>query len=259
MNRTYSIDICVNASSRVRGPEVFWMSRWDDWVDMVYPIFVLRSEQNTVLINTGLPEDIEALGDHWEAYMGGPQGRPVRQPGQDIASHLKRLGIAPGDVDTLILTPLQSYNLGSVQAFPRARICINRTGWAAFHAPRFETSHAARASTIPDQTLNYLSTEAWDRVHLTDDEEQILPGLSTTRVGGHHPESGILWVETERGTVAITDTAFNYENIESDIPLGIAENLEEIAHAYDILRKSDAIMLPAYDPARLQAFEDETI
>ena len=259
MKTTYAIDICVNASCQVRGPEVFWMSRWDEWVDLVFPIFVIRSPEHTVLLNTGLPADLHPLADSWEAYLGGPQGRPVRQPGQDIDSHMGRLSIGPGEIDAVILTPLQAYTLGAVRQFPRARICISRKGWAAFHAPGVKTSHESRASTISDETLIYLSTEAWDRVHLMADEEEILPGIRSTRVGGHHPESSIIWVETERGAVAITDTAFSYENIEKNIPLGIAENLEEISHAYEILRSSGAVVLPAYDPVRLRAFQDGAI
>lgn len=253
---SYSIDICVNATSQVRGPEVFWMSRWEDWIDLVFPVFVLRSAVNTVVINTGLPADMAALADSWEAYMGGAQGRPVRGAEQTLDAHLKRLGIAAADVDTVILTPLQAYTVGGVEAFANARICMSRAGWAAFCAPRLKTAHAARAAAIPDETLNYLNTEAWDRVELLDDEQEILPGLRATRVGGHHPESGIVWVETARGTVAITDVAFHYDNVEKHIPLGVAEDMEEIAHAYDLLRRSGAIVLPAYDPVRLAAYAD---
>jgi hypothetical protein len=55
-------------------------------------------------------------------------------------------------------------------------------------------------------------------------------------------------IETAKGPVVVSDCFFKYRNVESMIPLGIMESLEECMRAYERIRKEAGILLPLYDP-----------
>jgi len=62
-------------------------------------------------------------------------------------------------------------------------------------------------------------------------------------------------LKTRDGTVAITDSAFTFRNLDENIPIGIAENIFECYDAYDFLKKSSKVVIPAYDPENMRRFE----
>ena len=62
-----------------------------------------------------------------------PQGDLRRESGLQLVTELARLGIAPEDVDYVLLTPLELYTTGTLHLFTTARICMTRRGWTHFH------------------------------------------------------------------------------------------------------------------------------
>jgi hypothetical protein len=66
-------------------------------------------------------------------------------------------------------------------------------------------------------------------------------------------------VDTPRGSVVASDSFFNYENVEQNAPLGIAESLEECIHSYAKIRKAGSILLPLYDPDVLKRYPSAKI
>ncbi len=79
------------------------------------------------------------------------------------------------------------------------------------------------------ETLVHLVTDWWPRVSLLEDEHAIVPGLRTWHSGVHHRSSLVVEVDTAVGTVAISDSFFVYENVETDLaPLGLNESFEEM-------------------------------
>lgn len=43
---------------QVRGPEVYWMDRWDDWEDLFFYMVLVRGEGKTAIVNTGPPREV---------------------------------------------------------------------------------------------------------------------------------------------------------------------------------------------------------
>ena len=141
-------------------------------------------------------------------------------------------------MDYLLLTPLQAYATANIPLFPKATIYISRRGWIEdIHAPPWPM-HVPRNFCIPDDVLIYLETEAWNRVRLLEDEEEILPGIHARWVGTHHRSSMAYFIETEAGVVAISDCFFKYGNFEHNIPLGVQESMEECMRSYSMIRRS---------------------
>ena len=231
----------------VAGPEVYWMSHWQEWVTLAFWMVVLRGPGVTAIVNTGPPEDLRALNERWTAEFG-PRGALRRRDDERPLAALASLGIAPSDVTHVLVTPLQSYATANIPLFPNAEICLSRRGWIEdFHAERFPM-HVPREHRIPPDVLRYLEFEGHEKLRLLDDEAEIRPGLRAFWAGVHHRSSMCYLAETARGTVAISDCLFTYRNLEAGIPLGIQESLEEFHRTSARLRREADLFLPLYDP-----------
>lgn len=252
---TYSVDVLKMGQCQVRGPEVYWMDRWDAWEELYFYSVLIRGGGKVIMINTGPPPDVTALNARWTAAFG-PRGALVRQNNESPEMQLGRHDITPADVDFVLITPLQAYAVGSIPIFHNARVCISRRGWIEdFHAPPYEM-HVPRKLRIPDDVLTYLTVEAPEKVQLLTDEEEILPGIKAIWVGAHHRSSMVYLIETTEGTVAVTDCCFKYGNIENNHPLGIMESLPECLAAYERIRGAADVVIPLYDPEVLERFPD---
>jgi glyoxylase-like metal-dependent hydrolase (beta-lactamase superfamily II) len=249
----YQVQVLKMGQCDVRGPEVYWMDRWDDWEQLAFFMVVVRGEGKVAVINTGPPADLSSLNARWTSAFG-PRGALVRRDEERPERALATLGLSPADVDYVLITPLQAYAVGNIPLFKNAEICVSRRGWIEdFHAPSYEM-HVPRKLRIPDDVLTYLTLQAPEKLRLLEDEDEILEGLEAAWVGAHHRSSMAYFIETARGRVAATDCCFKYGNIEKMHPLGIMESLPECLEAYERLRREADIVIPLYDPEVMTRF-----
>jgi glyoxylase-like metal-dependent hydrolase (beta-lactamase superfamily II) len=249
----YRVDVLKMGQCDVRGPEVYWMDRWDEWEQLDFLMVVIRGEGKVAVVNTGPPPDLAALNARWTDAFG-PRGALIRQDEERPDRALSKLGLSPADVNLVLITPLQAYAVGNIPLFTNAEICISRRGWIEdFHAPEYEM-HIPRKLRIPDDVLAYLTIQAPGKLRLLGEEEEILEGLEATWVGAHHRSSMAYFIETPRGRVAVSDCCFKYGNIEKTHPLGIMESLRECLEAYERLRDEAEIVIPLYDPEVFKRF-----
>jgi glyoxylase-like metal-dependent hydrolase (beta-lactamase superfamily II) len=242
---SYQVTVLKMGQAEVPGPEVYWMSHFEQWLMLYFYMVVVRGHGITAIINTGPPQDLTDLNRLWGS--GGTRCQLLRQPEERPDASLARLGMRPEEVTHVLITPLQAYATGNIPMFRNARICLSRRGWIEdFHAPRFPV-HSARWSRIPNEVLMYLELEANEKLCLLEDEDVIAPGLRARWVGAHHRSSMAFEVNTAKGEVIVSDAAFHYGNVEKPHPLGIGESLEECHFEYERFRRAD-VFLPLYDP-----------
>lgn len=242
----YSVTTLAVGHGQVPGPELYWMTKFDEWHPLTFQCVLIRGNGVVALVNTGPAADLEPMNAGWETFLG-PKARMHREDGEFILEQLTRLGVAPEDVTHVILTPLQLYSVSNVLAFPRAQVCIAERGWVHFHTTH-DHPHDNRATSIPDDILVALVTTAWPRVRLLADEDEIVPGIRTWWAGGHHRASIVVEVDTPKGVVAVSDAYFRVENVVDDIPIGINENIYEVLECYRRVRERADVILPLYDP-----------
>lgn len=251
---TFSVDLLALGSAEVPGPELFWMSDWDVWHPLVFQAVLIRGDGVTALVNTGPALDLGPMNRHWVAMLG--ERAPLRrEPGQFIVEALAAHGVTPSDVTHVILTPLQLYTVSNVPLFDRAQICLSKRGWVHFHTTH-EHPHDNRGTSLPDDVLVHLVTDAWSRVRLLESEDEIVPGLRTWDCGVHHRASLVVEADTRRGVAAISDAYFYLENVERSHPIGITESITEAQATYARVRRTADVILPLYDPKNLQRFPD---
>lgn len=255
----YSVRSLDVGTSEIRGPQLFWMDAWDEWYPLQFQAVLIQGGDVKALVNTAPPLDLDAVHVEFPdlewAVPAGERGRLKQEPHQDLVAALASAGVAPDEITHVILTPLELYSTGRLGLFERAQICMSRRGWVHFHTTH-EHPHDRRWRSFSRQTLSLLVDQAWERVRLLSDEDELAPGLRTWWSGAHHRASIVVEVDTERGITSISDAFFYYENVESGRPIGLLESMEEVQTAYRRVRKASAHLVPLHDPKVFERYPD---
>ena len=238
----------------VPGPEVYWMDAWDRREELNVILYLVQGGGTNILINTGPPQDLTELNRAWVGGLGFDDAQIRRSDEQLPRNFLKAQGLSEDDISTVIVTPLQAYATANIHLFRNAQICISRKGWIEdFQAP-IHHLHVPRRLRVPPEVNDYLQNDGWERVRLLADEEEIVPGIRTFWAGVHHRSSLAVCIETEKGTVVITDSFFKYPNLEQGRYLGIMESMLEADATWKRIRKEADIVASIYDPEVFQRF-----
>jgi glyoxylase-like metal-dependent hydrolase (beta-lactamase superfamily II) len=245
---TWEVTAIRYGSLRARRSELFY--RWSSYgdadgeVEMAYWFWLLRRAGRTVLVDTG-----------FDPAVGARKGRTVEV--EPVAA-LARLGVAPEEVDAIVVTHLHYDHVGNLAAYPGAELIVPRTELDFWFGPL-----AARAQFAQHVEAAELATvrAALDagRVRTTAGEAEVLPGLRALEVGGHSPGQQLVVVEAERGKVVIASDAVHfYEELELDRPFGVFADLGAMYRGYDrvreLTREEGAALVVGHDPAVMERF-----
>lgn len=214
---------------------------WREPVEIAQHFFLVEGEGGVTLVDTGV--------DELEGYMSPEQlERLAPAPSVSTRDALARVGIAPENVDTLILTHLHFDHYANARLFTEARVIVNRTEF--LHVLQPENRRYAPRVGFPRETFAWLVDEAWERLELVEGEAEVVPGITVIETGGHSPGHQIVTVETEAGLVVIPgDAVYTYENLEHDVPIGYYHDLDRVCAGMDLLRRLGGHLLPAHDPS----------
>jgi N-acyl homoserine lactone hydrolase len=256
---TYTIKAIKFCEQTVPGPQMFFMSRWDEWMVADFLFFILRRDDGEVmLIDTGV-RDVDEIQPLVVAGAG-PKGRfRMDMETQNIPLLLRREGIDPADVAYVLLSHLHYDHCSNVNLFPNARYVVSRTGWHLTLDPPVDG--LVPDVLFPRDVLAYLAGEARDRLILVDDEApEIVPGIGAFYVGGHTMCSQAFTVQTKQGLAVFPgDTVFYYENLEKNHPIGLALDIIQCHQAMERVRELADIVVPPHDPVLLERFPDGVV
>src|SRR5690242_6624585 len=110
----YDVQVLKVGECDVMGPEVYWMDRWLEWETLYFYMVLIRNAEHTVLINAGPPRDLTALNARWGGGAFGKRGELRRTEAELPERALASVGVAPDDVDHLLITPLQAYATANI-------------------------------------------------------------------------------------------------------------------------------------------------
>lgn len=237
--------LCVGRTE-IPGPELFWMGGWDQWFPLSFQVLLVQGDGVTALVNTGAPADLAPLNGVWTSILG-ERSQYLRDGSETIQAQLASVGVRPTDVTHVFATPFQLYTTAGIPLFTNAKLCLSKRGWVHFHTTH-QHPHDNRWTSISPEVLVHLVTDAWDRVRLLEDEEEVLPGLRTWWAGTHHRASVAIELDSTAGTVVASDAFFYYENVEDNRVLGINENMYEGLACYERTRRVADHIVPLYDP-----------
>ncbi len=255
--REHAVRILEMGRMEVPGPQVFWMADWERWLTLAFNVLLIESEGVRALVNTGPPDD----PSDWRAHvrsMLGERASFERRPEQHLLRQLDNLGIDPTSITHVIVTPFTLYSTSGIPWFANAEICLSRTGWLHFHTTH-DHPRNVRWATLSREVLHHLVIDAWDRVRLLHDEDEVMPGLRTWWAGTHHRASLAVEIDTPDGVVVASDAFFYRENVLENRPLGIGESMAEGLRCYARVRRSADHVVPLSDPRLLDRYPDGII
>ena len=206
-------------------------------------VWIIKGSEKPILVDTG-PKSIDEIN----RGLANMCIEPVTQrEGEDILGILARSHVDPNEVGYVFFTHLHYDHVSNVDLFPNAKLVVDKLGYEEA-LRRLEEGRCH----VPGEVIFPMRDKWQDRLLLVGDQE-VLPGIRTTHVGGHTPCSMAVSVATRMGTAIIAgDVVSLYKNIENDIPIGVYENRDELMSAVARIREDADIVLPSHDPQVLR-------
>jgi hypothetical protein len=219
---------------KVPGPEVLFQRGFGETIEMAIHAFVLRAGDQLVLDDTGLNADFTALNAAIRARKGPEAG--FHATGEGLVAELAARRLTP---DLVVLTSFGPYAAGGLELLPALPLVASARGLADLA----EQEEPALRHPVPAAALDRLRS-----ARAITGEAEVLPGLTFIEVGVHHPASAALLVESEGGTVAITDPVFTTRNLVEGLALGAAEFAGGWHRMVRMLGARAHAIVPIHDP-----------
>ena len=249
------IKVLKNGLIKLRGFEQFYLAHKPDFLTAYIYVYLIKYGEKNILIDAGLPLQpyLDEMNKKWVIESGEKDSVFIQTKNEEIKNLLIMEDIKPDDIHYIILTHLHVDHIGGLTLFPNAKIIFSGKGWSFFFSCKYPI--LSPREQIPDYILKYLIFEADKRIYLNNDDEEILPGINISWVGGHSRCSQIIKIKTKKGVVTFCgDVVGMYKNIEHNIPIALIQNLEETMAAMDKIKATSDIFLPGHDPEILNKF-----
>ena len=204
-------------------------------ITIAYRLWVLRSGDRTVLVDTGPP-------------MAEAKRRGITDI-HGVRDALRDAGVDAASVDTIVLTHLHWDHASNVSAFPAATFVAQKAEVDFFHNPIREHSCFARFYSDEGALADLLKS---GRVQSLDGDAAVEEGIELLHVGGHTPGSQMIRVRTPEGWVILTGDAIPLNrNFLEGIPSGITSNLIESAEVLErVARLQPVAIYTGHDPVQ---------
>jgi glyoxylase-like metal-dependent hydrolase (beta-lactamase superfamily II) len=218
--------------------------RPDGPMTMDYYFWVLRTDERTVLVDTGFRPEV-----------GIRRGRtPTCAPEEA----LHRLGVDPAAVDVVVLTHFHYDHIGNVDLFPGARLVVSRRELDFWRGPLGRQPVPA-APVEAAEVDAVLAAQRAGRLTAVPDEPIDLPGIELVELTGHTPGQLAVRVATSTGSVVLaSDAAHSYEEYEQDMPFHVFSDLEGMYRSFETLRTwagtPGTVVVPGHDPDTMRRF-----
>ncbi|MBY8976228.1 N-acyl homoserine lactonase family protein [Rhodobacteraceae bacterium NNCM2] len=208
-----------------------------------YFVWVVRNENRTILVDTGY--------DPVEAQR---RGRPIlRHP----VEALKSIGIAPEDVDTVIVTHLHYDHAGTLDCFPNAMFHLQEAEIAYATGPCMCMGVLKMPFTM-EHVVQMVKHIYSGKVIFHSGDGAVAPGVTLHAIGGHSKGLMSVRVKTKAGWLCLaSDASHFYENFMERKHFPIVVDLEAMCRGWDIIKglaSSNEQCVPGHDPLVLDLF-----
>ena len=193
-------------------------------LDIAYYFWVIRDGSRVTLVDTGFAPEV---GDRRRRAV---TATPVRA--------LAALGVAPADVDTVVITHAHWDHIGNIGQFPHAQLVLTAAEYAFWTSPVAARAHFA-AHSEASELAELERARAQGRVTLFTGELTLAPGVELVEVGGHTPGQLIVLAATSEASAVVlaSDALHFYAEAERDRPFAIVADLPAMYRAYDLLNE----------------------
>jgi glyoxylase-like metal-dependent hydrolase (beta-lactamase superfamily II) len=208
-----------------------------------YYVWAIVGEGRVFVVDTG-----------FDAGMAAKRGRTIVNP---VERGLEAIGIRHADVRDVIITHMHYDHCGNAALFENASFHVQDaemeyvTGRAMCH---HHINHAFEADDVARMVKRVFA----GRVVFHDGTDEIAPGITVHRIGGHTKGLQCVRVSTRRGNVVLaSDASHFYAHMETGRAFPVLYNLAELLEGYDTLYRlasSKAHVIPGHDPLVLERY-----
>ncbi len=196
-------------------------------------VWAIVGAAGAIIVDTGFDE-----------AMSRRRQREITKP---LSDGLAALGIAPDSVARVIVSHLHYDHCGNYELFPQARYHLQDREMA-YATGRCMCHQALRLPFEADDVVAMVRKVFAGRVVFHDGDDEIVPGVTVHRIGGHSMGLQSVRVKTRRGHVMLAaDAAHLYAHIDQGRIFPITYNVGEVLEGYETLKKlatSRAISCP---------------
>ena len=210
---------------------------------LAFYVWVITGAGRTVLVDTGFDE-----------VMAEKRRRTITRP---VPDGLRALGISAASIEDIILTHLHYDHCGNYDAFPRARYHV-QDAEVAYATGRLMNHRLMRIPFEVEDIVTLVRQVYAGRVVFHDGTEEIFPGISVHKIGGHSKGLQCVRVMTRRGPVVLaSDCCHLYPHYLENRVYPVTYNVAEVLEGYTTIRRlaaSDDHVVPGHDPAVLDLY-----
>ncbi|MEA2933938.1 MAG: hypothetical protein QOD74_584 [Variibacter sp.] len=208
-----------------------------------YFVWAIRNAERTILLDTGFDE-----------AMAGKRQRRIDKP---IAEGLRAIGIAADTIDTVVVSHLHYDHAGNYELFPNARYHLQDCEMA-YATGRCMCHAHLRIPFEADDVAAMVRKVFAGRATFHDGDDELAPGITLHKIGGHSRGLQCVRVNTQRGPVVLTsDASHLYTHIEQGRVFPIVYNVGEVLEGYAKIKRlapSAAHIVPGHDPLVLARY-----
>jgi glyoxylase-like metal-dependent hydrolase (beta-lactamase superfamily II) len=201
-------------------------------IDLPFGFVLARSENRIVLIDTGFLKGEEGASDFSDKFGIPYWVSPVKM--------LAKLGVKPEDVTDIVISHAHFDHMGSISAYPNARIFIQKREWLSWQeAMALPPQYGFLTAIInPDNLRTAFDAAVEHRLTLVDgDKDNLLPGLHVRLGEGHTLGQQFIILQTGRGRLVVSGdciysatnlTGHNHSGVYAPLNNGIGSIWEQL-------------------------------
>lgn len=210
----------------------------DGPMPMDYYVWAIRNSERVVVVDTGFDASVATKR----------QRTLLRSPKDGLAA----LGIDARSISDCIITHMHNDHAGTLADFPAASFHL-QDDEMAFVTGRYMRHERFRRSFERSHVLDMVGLVFDDRVHFHDGDDEIAPGITVHRIGGHTPGMQVVRVHTRRGWLVLaSDASHYYEHFRNDRCFPAVFHVGDVLEGYQRLRRlaeTPDHVIPGHDPA----------
>lgn len=242
----FAIKYADRAGTRSRGDSFIFDEAPDELHSIDYFMWLLRSGNRVILVDSG-----------YDAGEGLKRERPIRiDPGEA----LKPFGLAPEDIDELIVTHLHYDHAGGLHLFPNAKLHMQASEMAYATGPCM-CHDTLKMPFTANHVCEAIKRLYSGKVTFHEGDGQIADGVTVHCIGGHSRGLQCARVRTSAGWLVLaSDATHFYENIWSRKPFPIVVDIEDMLRGFETLEQlssAPGLVIPGHDPLVFDYFPSE--
>jgi glyoxylase-like metal-dependent hydrolase (beta-lactamase superfamily II) len=235
--------ICYGSHARKRSENYIFGDPHDEMTSIAYYVWVIKGPQGVFVVDTGFDE-----------VAAKERGRKISRP---VGEGIKALGIDPDKVEHVIATHMHWDHAGNYDLFPKARYHIQDEEMA--YATGRCMCHQMLRIPFSEADVHAMVKKVYAyRCEFHDGSEQIAPGITLHKIGGHSKGLQCVQVKTKRGTVVVaSDCIHLYSHIDEGRVFPITYSVAGTLEGYKTIQKLAASrhhIVPGHDPDVLKLY-----